>query len=52
MIINSTTFGTVTVDNITYDQDIYIFASGEIQLRDKGHKFTVSELNLLLKDAP
>ena len=52
MEINNFTFGSVTVNNVNYDHDIYIFANGKIQTRDKGHEFNASELQLLIKDKP
>lgn len=52
MIINSTSFGSITVDNKTYNHDIWIFTDKTIQKRDRNHEFTLEEFNIITKDAP
>lgn len=52
MIINSTSFGSITIDNKTYNHDVWIFQNKTIQRRDRNHKFTLEEFNLLTKDNP
>lgn len=52
MIINSTSFGSITIDNKTYNHDIWIFVDKTIQRRDRNHKFTLEEFNILTKNNP
>ena len=52
MEINSTSFGYVTVNNKTYNQDIWIFVDKTIEQRTKNHIFSTDELELLSKDNP
>ncbi len=52
MIINSTSFGSITIENKTYNHDVWIFTDKTIQRRDRNHKFTLEEFNLLTKDNP
>jgi hypothetical protein len=50
--INSSTFGSITVDNATYDHDIYIFPSGKVEERKYGHTFTKDQVEHVLKENP
>ncbi|MDI6902891.1 MAG: MTH938/NDUFAF3 family protein [Methanocellales archaeon] len=48
MMINKTRFGSIEIDRRTYDHDVWMFADGTIQKRDRGHEFTERELQMLL----
>jgi len=50
--INSYTFGSITVDNVTYKHDIYIFPSGKVEQRPYGHTFTKEQAEHVLKESP
>jgi len=50
--INSYTFGSITVDNVTYNHDIYILPSGKVEQRQYGHTFTKDEVDYVLKENP
>lgn len=52
MIINSTSFGSITIDNKTYNHDIWIFADKTIQRRNRNHEFTLEEFNIIAKANP
>lgn len=51
-MINSTEFGSITIDAKTYNHDVWIFADGRIEKRTKNHLFEEGELDLLAKDNP
>ena len=38
--INSSRFGSITVDNVTYNHDVYILPSGKVEKREYGHNAT------------
>jgi hypothetical protein len=52
MIINSTSFGSITINNKTYDHDVWIFADKTIEKRNRNHEFTLEEFNIITKDNP
>lgn len=52
MIIKSTNFGSITIDNKTYNHDIWIFADKTIQRRDRNHEFILEELDIITKGNP
>lgn len=52
MIINSTSFGSITIDNKTYNHDILIFVDKTIQERKRSHEFTLEEFNTIRKGNP
>ena len=50
--INSSSFGSITVDNVTYSHDIYILPSGKVKKREYGHTFTKDQVDYVLKENP
>ena len=50
--IDSYTFGSITIDGVTYNHDIYIFPSGKVEQRQYGHTFTKDEVEYVLKENP
>ena len=50
--INSSQFGSITVDDVTYNHDIYIFPSGKVEKREYGHTFTKDQVEHALKEKP
>jgi len=50
--INSSTFGSITVDNKTYNHDVYILPSGKVEEREYGHTFTKEQIEHVLKENP
>lgn len=50
--IDSTSFGSITVDGKRYPQDVWIFIDGSIKRRDRNHEFTLDELDLLSEGKP
>jgi len=47
--INSSNYGSITVDNETYNHDIFILPSGKVEEREYGHTFTKDQIEHLLK---
>ena len=50
--ITSSTYGSITIDNVTYNHDVYIFASGKVEQRKYGHTFTKDQVDNVLKENP
>jgi hypothetical protein len=50
--INSSKFGSITIDDVTYNHDIYIFTSGKVEERGYGHSFTKDQVEHVLKEKP
>lgn len=50
--INSSNYGSITVDNETYNHDIFILPSGKVEEREYGHTFTKDQIEHLLKENP
>jgi hypothetical protein len=50
--INSYTFGSIMVDDVTYKHDIYILSSGKVEEREYGHTFTKEQVEHVLKENP
>lgn len=50
--INSSTYGSITIDNVTYNHDVYIFPSGKVEQREYGHTFTKEQAEHVLKENP
>lgn len=48
--INSSKFGSITIDNAVYEHDVYIFPSGKIEEREHGHVFSKEQIEHLLKE--
>lgn len=51
-MIDSTSFGSITVDGKRYDHDIWIFLDGRIEERNTNHLFSKEEFELLAREAP
>jgi hypothetical protein len=50
--INSSSFGSITIDGKTYNHDVYIFPSGKVEQREYGHTFTKEQVEHILKESP
>jgi hypothetical protein len=50
--INSSKFGSITIDNVTYDHDVYIYPSGKVEEREYGHSFTKDQIEHVLREKP
>ena len=51
-MIDSTSFGSVTVDGKRYDHDIWIFLDGRIEKRNTNHLFSKDEFDRLAEGNP
>lgn len=50
--INSSTYGSITIDGKKYNHDVYIFPSGKVEEREYGHTFTRDQVEYVLKEKP
>jgi hypothetical protein len=50
--INSSTYGSITIDHVTYNHDVYILPSGKVGEREYGHTFTKEQAVRVLKGNP
>jgi hypothetical protein len=50
--INSSSYGSITIDDKTYHHDIYVLPSGKVVEREYGHTFTKDQVEYLLKEKP
>jgi len=50
--IDSSEYGWIKIDGITYKHDVYILPSGKVEKRDYGHTFTKVQIERLLKENP
>ena len=50
--INSSTYGSITVEGVTYNHDVFILPSGKVEEREYGHTFTTEQVKRLLKENP
>ena len=50
--INSYSFGSIIIDNVTYKHDVYILTSGKVEERPYGHTFTKEQVGHVLKENP
>jgi hypothetical protein len=50
--INAYSFGSITVDYVTYRHDVYILPSGKVEERPYGHTFTKEQVEHVLKENP
>nr|QNO55294.1 hypothetical protein NKHFOMCA_00037 [Methanosarcinales archaeon ANME-1 ERB7]QNO57467.1 hypothetical protein PBOADKMI_00012 [Methanosarcinales archaeon ANME-1 ERB7] len=50
--INSSVYGSITINGVTYNHDVYIFPSGKIEEREYGHAFTKEQVERVLKENP
>jgi hypothetical protein len=50
--INSSSYGSITINNKTYHHDIYVLPSGKVVEREYGHTFTKDQVEYVLKENP
>jgi len=50
--INSSAYGSITIDGLTYNHDVYISPSGKVEQREYGHIFTKDQVERALKENP
>lgn len=50
--INSSSFGSITIDSKTYRHDVYVLPSGRVVEREYGHTFTKDQIEYVLKEKP
>ena len=50
--INSSRFGSITIDGVPYNHDVYILPSGKVEERKYGHTFTKEQAEHALKENP
>ena len=48
--IDSSTFGSITIDGVNYNHDVYIFPSGKVEEREYGHTFSKDQVEHVLKE--
>lgn len=50
--IDSSSFGSITIDGKTYRHDVYVLPSGSVEEREYGHTFTRDQVEHVLKEKP
>ncbi|MCK4588805.1 MAG: hypothetical protein KAT77_00045 [Nanoarchaeota archaeon] len=50
--IDSSKYGSITLDRKVYEHDVYILPSGQVEEREYGHTFTKEQVEHLLKEKP
>ena len=50
--INSSAFGSITIDGKTYGHDVYVLPSGKVEERAYGHTFTKEQVERVLREKP
>lgn len=50
--IDSSGYGYITIDGVTYQHDIFILPSGEVKNREYGHTFTKDQVKYIVKEKP
>ncbi len=50
--IDSSNFGSITIDGKTYNHDVYILSSGKVEEREHGHIFSKDQIEHILKENP
>jgi hypothetical protein len=50
--IDTSAFGSVTIDEKKYDSDVYVLVSGKVEEREKSHTISKKEIEYILKDSP
>jgi len=50
--INSSTFGSIKINGVNYNHDVYILPSGKVEERQYGHAFTKEQVEHVLKENP
>lgn len=48
--INSSVYGSITIEGETYNHDVYILPSGKVEERKYGHTFTKEQVEHLIKE--
>jgi hypothetical protein len=47
--INSSRYGSITIEGMKYNHDVYILPSGQVEERKYGHTFTRDQVEHMLK---
>jgi len=50
--INSSKYGSITINDIVYKHDVYILPPGRVEEREYGHTFTKEQVEHMLKEKP
>ncbi len=50
--INSSAYGSISIDGETYNHDVYVLPSGKVEEREYGHTFTKEQIEHLIKEDP
>jgi len=50
--IDSSSFGSITIDGKTYCHDVYVLPLGRVEEREYGHTFTRDQVEHVLKEKP
>ena len=50
--INSSSFGSIIINNVTYSHDVFILPSDKVEKRKYGHTFTKEQVEHVLKENP
>ena len=50
--INSSRYGSITIEGVKYNNDVYILPSGQVEERKYGHTFTRDQVEHVLKGNP
>jgi len=50
--INSSAFGSITIDGKAYHHDVYVLPSGRVEEREYGHTFTRGQVEHVLEEKP
>jgi len=49
MLINSTSFRSITINGKEYPYDVWVFVDGSIRRRDRNHEFTLEEFEIITR---
>lgn len=52
LVINSSQYGSITINDVTYNHDVYILPSGRVEEREYGHTFTEDQVEHVLEENP
>lgn len=50
--IESSAFGSITIDGKTYSHDVYVLPSSKVEEREYGHTFTKEQADHVLREKP
>lgn len=50
--IDSSAFGSITIDGKVYNHDVYVLPSGKVEERGYGHTFTKDQVERVLRENP